>query len=396
MNSFRYQAKNNKGDLIEGSLNAESEQHAIEELTHRGLYILSLKTDSGVSTPVEKIKFKQKDLTQFTTRLSDLISSGLPLLRALSLLEKQFSNKDLAKFIRSVLGKIRDGASFSKSLKDFDTLPPILAALVASGEASGNLDLTLKEAGNIFEKDLDLKSKLKSASFYPLLVLGLGLLTVFFLLSFVIPKIAGIFEDMGQELPLITRLVVALSGIFSNFWWAILILITLAVFIFRKYTKKGRGKIIYEEFKFKLPLIKKILLQRELIFFSRTMGMLVKSGVPLVETVELTKSVLSSERFKVRMEGLKVDLKEGAALSQGLRGFIPQDCVDIVAVGEESGNLENSLLKISDLTEKELDYNLKITTQLLEPIMILFVGAVVGVIIIAVLLPVFQLNMLLR
>lgn len=392
MVSFSYQARNQKGEFLEGKLEAESEHEVIEELTRRGLYIVSLKlTESSLI-----FKIKLKDLAQFTSRLSELISSGLPLLRALTLLENQFSGRELGKVIAEVVSKVRDGASFSQSLANYEYIPAILPALLASGEASGNLEFSLREASNIFEKELDLRQKVKSTMFYPVLVLILGILTVFFLLSFVIPKIAEIFQDLGQALPLITRLVVSFSNIFAKLWWMFIILGIIGYFSFKKYTKTGKGKILWEEFKLKLPLLKKVWLERELILFSRTLGMLIKAGVPLVKAVDLTASVLGSERYKLKMEKLSEDLKEGISLSKGIKDFLPESVVDIIAVGEESGNLDNALLKLAENYEKEFDYNLKILTQLLEPLMILFVGSIVGIIIISVLLPIFQLNILIR
>lgn len=397
MVSFYYQARNRKGELVEGRLEVETEQSAINELTRRGLYIISLKL-KGEAEPEElrRTKIKLKDLAQFASRLSELVSSGLPLLRALELLKVQFKDKEFGKVIHHILLKIRDGASLSESISSFDFIPPLLPSLVASGEASGNLDSSLQEASSIFEKELDLRGKVKSAMFYPLLVLALGLLTVFFLLSFVIPKIAGIFQELGQALPLITRVVVSFSNLFANFWWLFLLFGVSGYFGFKKYTSYGRGRRIWEEFKLRLPLVSKIWQQRELILFSRTLGMLLKAGVPLVKAVDLTKSVLGSERYKLKMEELIGDLEEGSSLSRGIRGFFPQEVVDIIAVGEESGNLENALLKLAQNYEKELDYQLKMATQLLEPLMILLVGLVVGAIIISVLLPIFQLNMLIR
>ena len=397
MLSFFYQARSSNGELVQGTVNVESEQQAVEELTAKGLYIVSLKNTRDESSALNKtIKLKLKDVARFTARLAELVSSGLPLLKALDLLEKQFSNKPFGNVVREVRTKIRDGSSFSEALSDFKSLPPLLSALLESGEASGNLDLSLREAANIFEKELDLRNKVKSTMFYPVLVLIIGFFTIFFLLAFVIPKIAKIFSDLGQSLPFITQLVLGLSNIFKQFWWGFIILGFGGYWIFKKYTKFGKGKLYWEEFKLKLPLLSKIWLERELVLFCRTLGMLVRAGVPLIKAVDLTKSVLGSEKYRIKMQDLEESIKQGNPLSKGVESFLPQDVVDIITVGEETGNLENSLLKLAENYEKDMDYTLKITTQLLEPLMILFVGAVVGVIIIAVLLPIFQLNMLIK
>ncbi|MDP8253816.1 MAG: type II secretion system F family protein [Candidatus Kaelpia aquatica] len=397
MKTFHYKARNQSGELIEDKLNADSQHQAIEELTKKGFYILSLHAaEEAAGAFLIRRKPKIKDVAWFTVRLSELVSSGVPILRALGLLENQFANKPLGKIIADLVLRIRDGASFSESIDSLGVFPPILSALVAAGEAGGNIDSVLNEAANIFDKELDLKNKVKSAMFYPALVFTMGILTVFFLLSFVIPKISGIFQDLGQALPLITRIVVAISGIFAKFWWLFAILGIAEYVVFKKYTKSGEGKLLWDEFKLKIPIISKIWIQREIILFSRSLGLLVKSGVSLVEALDLTKSVVSISRYKVGIEKLKIDLKEGASLSYGIRDFLPPDVAGMISVGEESGNLDNALLNIARNYEKELDYNLKVTTQLIEPLMILFVGCIVGVIIIAVLLPIFQLNMIIK
>jgi len=384
MKTFYYKARNQNGELIEDKLSADSQHQAIEELTRKDFYILSLQAAEETGVFLIRRKPKTKDIARFTVRLSELVSSGVPILRALDLLGNQFINKPLGKIIADLVSKIRDGASFSESIDSSGVFPPILSALIAAGEAGGNLDLVLNEAANIFDKELDLRNKVKSAMFYPILVLTMGILTVFFLLSFVIPKIAGIFQDLGQALPLITRMVMAVSGVFAEFWWLVIILGAAAYMAFKKYTKLEKGKLLWDGFKLKIPIVNKIWVQRELILFSRSLGLLVKSGVPLVEALDLTRSVVSISRYKVNIERLKTDLKEGVSLSRGVRGFLPPEAADMISVGEESGNLDNALLNIARNYEKELDYNLKVT------------GCIVGAIIIAVLLPIFQLNMIIK
>ncbi len=396
MASFYYQVRNNKSELLRGKLEADSEQQAIEELTRRGFYIISLDWEQDSALHPDKTRIKLKDLAQFCGRLAELLSAGLPLLRALDLLQRQFEGKEFGKVLQELTVKIRDGASISRALADFDFIPPILPALLASGEASGNIDFALEQAATIFERELDLRSKIKSAMFYPALVFGVGILTVFFLLAFVIPRISEIFEDLGQALPFITRAVIAFSAFCANFWWLLVILAAVGYYIFRRYIRGGKGKIFWEEFKFRLPFMGRLWNQRELIFFCRTLGMLVKAGVPLVKAVDLTSSVVGSQKYRGRLGSLSRDLKEGFSLSRSIRGFLPQEVSDIVAVGEESGSLENALLKLAQNYEKELDYRLKLATQMLEPLMILLVGLVVGIIIVAVLLPIFQLNILIR
>jgi type II secretory pathway component PulF len=391
---FLYRAKDRSGSLIEDRIDSGSKELAIDDLTKRGLFIISLDEEEALlSSGAQNLKLK--DVAQFSQRLSELISSGLPLLRGLDILTNQFKKSSISGVIREMALAVRGGSNFSEALRSFK-FPPLLPALVASGEASGNLERVLNEAGNIFQKELDLKSQVKSAMFYPGLVMSAGFLTIFFLLSFVIPRISEIFTDLGQSLPLLTEIIVSLSNLLAGTWWLVLALIISFLFLFKKYRKREEYLIISERVKSKIPILSKIFNFREVILFTKTLGFLIESGIPLIDAVKLSSSVVGSIRYRKKMNELTESLREGGSLNRGLEGFLPQDVVDIISVGEESGNLDRALLKVSQNYEKELDYNLKVATQLLEPLMILFVGAVVGTIVIAVLLPIFQLNLIIR
>ena len=196
---FSYKGRTSSGELITGKIDSPSPNQAIEELTRKGIFILSLEEEKHAQmlTP----HFRRKELAQFCIRLGELIKAGLPLLRALNILQRQFARGRLGGVISEIYAQVRDGASLSQVLSAYPNLPPILPALISSGERSGNLDYALKEAGDVFNHELELRSKVKSALFYPALVLTAGTLTIFFLLSFVIPRVSEIFVDLGQRLP---------------------------------------------------------------------------------------------------------------------------------------------------------------------------------------------------
>jgi len=391
---FIYKAKDKNGSLVEERIDSGSKELAIDELTKRGLFIISLdEQEAALSLGSQRLKLK--DVAKFSQRLSELISSGLPLLRGLDILASQFKKSNISSVIKEIALAIREGSNFSEALRSFK-FPPLLSALVASGEASGDLEKVLNEAGNIFQKEIDLKSQVKSAMFYPGLVMSAGFLTIFFLLSFVIPRISEIFTDLGQNLPLLTQVVVSLSNLLANTWWLVAAIIISVIFLIRKYRNREEYIIISERIKSKMPILSKIFNFKEIILFTKTLGFLMESGIPLIDAVGLSSSVVGSIRYRTKMRELAESLKEGGSLNRGLEGFLPQDVVDVISVGEESGNLDRALIKVSQNYEKELGYNLKVATQLLEPLMILFVGAVVGVIVIAVLLPIFQLNLVIR
>ncbi|MCM8778936.1 MAG: type II secretion system F family protein [Candidatus Omnitrophica bacterium] len=413
MGSFFYRVKTKTGEIREGVLETESEAQAIETLSSQGYFILSLSEKKSLSpvavkepsvvTPSVTDSFHKvgiRDLSVFTRQLSDLINAGVTLLHALDILRNQLkTNPNFSSIINVWYEDIQAGLSFSQSMGKFkDYLPSVLPALVASGEASGNLDRTMRQAAELFEKEYELRMKVKSAMIYPSLVATVGGITVFILLSFVIPKISSIFVEMGEALPLLTSILIRISNLFAQYWWMVILGFVGLIFFYKTLLKDPEYKLMFDQWKLRLPLIRKITLETELARFSRILGMLLHSGVPIIEAIEVTLPVLDTEVYRKELGEMKEKIKAGRALTASMEkeDLFPQFATDMVKVGEESGKLDESLVKVAESYEKSLEYTLKILTDLLEPILILIVGIMIGFIVIGMLLPIFQLNLIIK
>ena len=401
---YHYKAKVMSGEMQSGIIEAESDTEAVEILSRKGYYILSLTEDAAAVSQTKQYslsekKVKTSDLVIFVTQLADLLDSGVPLLRALEILSKQFRGKSLGRIMNEIANGIKGGSNFYTAIDKYKNIfPSILPALVKTGEMSGNLDRTLKEAGKLFQRDEELLTKIKTASIYPLMITIMGIITVFILLTFVIPKISQIFIDMGGVLPLPTRIILVVSGFFQKFWPFIIAGVISSVYFLKKARSDPEKKVYLDRILLKTPVVKKIIEESETLRFSRTLGILLQSGVPILQAMENTELVLNMEDFKRPMAEVRTLVKEGMSLSKALEKkelFSPL-VQDIIAIGEEGGKLDESLINVANMHEKKLDYTLKIATQLIEPVLIMIIGFVVGMIVIGMLLPLFKLNEIIK
>lgn len=408
MSKFTYRAKDNSGNLKQGVIEADNESTAIGKLSSQDLNILSLasKSDrkSSKTTPsrersVKKVKLGE--LITFITRFSDLMDAGVSLLHALDLLKRQMKENSNMKVISENLYKdVERGTSFSKAWKKFKhAVPSILPPLIAAGEGSGNLDTTLREAAKVFEKRKELISKIKMATVYPATIAVMGAITVFVLLSFVIPKIGTMYKDMQQTLPLMTSVMIKISNVFASYWWVIIILVIGLIFFIKNLLKNPEYKMKLDKWRLKIPLIKDLTIQSEVATFARTLGMMLSSGVPILEALESSAPVLSTEVYKKEIESMGSEVKGGDFLSKAMtrnRDLFPDFAIDILSVGEKGGKLDESLMKLADSYEGRTEYTIKMMTQFLEPLLILIVGVIIGFIVISMLLPIFQISTIVK
>jgi len=408
MVDYIYRARDNSGNTKRGVIEAEDESSAIEKLSSEDLNILSLmpKSSSATHETSTSVSFAKKhtvkkvklgELIAFITRFTDLLDAGVSLLHALDLLKGQMKKESNMKIIvESLYRDVEGGVSFSKAWHKFeDVVPSILPPLIASGESSGNLDTTLREAAKVFEKRSDLVSKVKMATIYPATIAAMGAITVFVLLSFVVPKIGSMYKDMQQTLPLLTTILLNLSNFFAHYWWLVVFIVIGGIFLVKNLIKNPDYKIVFDGWKLKIPVIRDLTKQTEIAAFARTLGMMLSSGVPILEALKSTAPVLNTEIFKREINHVAEDVKEGKFLSKSLTAnekLFPAFAIDILSVGEKSGKLDESLMKLADSYEKRTEYTVKLMTQFLEPILILVVGLIIGFIVIAMLLPIFKIS----
>ncbi len=398
---FSYQAKTKSGKLIEEIIEAESNKALIEQLHRRELYPIKIEEAAYPAkkhrpSRINLKKISNRDLVVFARQLSDLILAGTSLTQAFSILIEQTANLKFKEVIKDIKNQIQDGNSFSQSLTKYPRLfSSLYISLIKTGEAGGDLEKVLTHISNLLEKQRELVSRLRSISAYPLVMLLVALGTIIFLITFVIPKFVIVFEDLGQILPLPTRILIAVSNFFHG-WGGIisLALIFTAFIAFRQYSRTDEGRLQVDRLKLNLPLVGKIFRTLVISRFTLTVGNLIANGVPILRSLELSKETVRNEVMSREIEKIQNSVRDGKGLAFPLMQskLFPPIVSNIIAVGEESGSLEKSLRQIASSYAQELENTLKTVTSLLEPAIILTMGVLIGFIVLAMLLPIFEIT----
>jgi general secretion pathway protein F len=341
-----------------------------------------------------------RELALMTRQLATLIGAGLPLVPSLAALVAQIRHPVLKTTLAQIKDEVNEGMSLTQSMSHFpEVFPPFYINMVRAGEASGTINLVLDRLADFNESQQALRTKIRSALAYPLFMFFIGSGVLFFLVTFVVPNITNIFREMHQTLPGITVFLLVVSGFLKDFWWIIaLILVTTIVGLRYFIRKTEQGRHLWDRIKITVPLIGPLNRKIAVARFSRTLGTLLQSGVPLLAALEIAKNVVNNLMIAEQIRSAAKDVEEGASLSAPLsrNNFFPPIAVEMITVGEQSGNMEAMLFRIADSYEKEVEANVLLVTSLLEPAMILVMGAVVGFIVISVLLPIFEMNQLVR
>lgn len=402
MPKFIYTAKPHPSKIIQGYIEAESLQDAVNKLTQAGCFPVSLKVEDPLLEKQGLLHFKQiskKEITLFTSQLSNLIGSGINIINALNIISGQNPNRYLKNMLSEILSSLKDGKSLSESFAVFpEIFPNLYYLMVRVGETSGNLKEVLKRLAGYLEEDEEFKNSLRASLVYPLFIFVISVLTVLVLFVFVIPRMVTMFEDMGQALPLSTRIIIALSNLLCNYWWLILAVSGVIIFLLRRIWRLEEGRLYWDRLKLKMPIFGVVILKAQISRLMRTMALLFSSGIPVTPSLEISASILENEVLKSEVLRFREEISSGLSLSDSFKSseFFPELVTNIVAVGEETGDLERSLTRIADTYEKEVSGNLKTLTRLMEPVIILVMGLVVGFIVIAMLLPIFQINLIVK
>ncbi|MDD5584732.1 MAG: type II secretion system F family protein [Candidatus Omnitrophica bacterium] len=402
MPKFIYTAKSEPHKTIQGQLEASSEQEAINILQQQGYFPLSLQTNSdvgNVDNSQRRHTVKKKDVVLFTRQLSSLIESGVNILQSFAIVGGQTPDKYFKAVISDVARNIKDGKSLSESLSQYRHIfSALYTAIIHAGETSGKLEIALKRLTEFLEKQEEFKNSVRASLAYPAFVLLVGMLTIIVLVVFVIPRLSTMFEDMGQALPFATRMLLGISGVLTNYWWLFCAGIFTVIFVLRRFCRSSQGKSTVDAIKLKIPVIGEIFLKTDVGRFAQTLSLLIGSGIPVVTALEVSTQLVANGLLKSELQKFKVQITTGASFSQCLSEskLFPAFVANIVHVGEEGGSLEKSLLRIGDEYEKEVDRFLKTFTRLLEPVIIVIMGLVVGFIVLAMLLPILQINLIVK
>jgi general secretion pathway protein F len=340
-------------------------------------------------------RVRLQDVAIMTRQLATLVGAGLPLMEALDALVEQLEKGGLKRVVAGVREVVREGGSLADALGRFPRVfSELYINMVRSGEASGTLDLMLLRLSDFLERQVQLRNKILATMAYPLIMLGIGSVILFMLVTFVVPQVTSVFEEMHQVLPLPTRILLGVSHFLRDFWWLLFLLIGLALFLFKRWVKTPNGRERYDRWLLELPLVGSLFKRVALSRFTTTLSTLLSSGVPLLRSLEIVKEVENNRILAQAIHAARENIKEGESIAEPLKrsGVFPPMVTRMIAVGERSGELEKVLLKVSEAYDHEVETLVTTLTSLLTPVMILVMGAIVLYIVVSILLPVFEMS----
>jgi type IV pilus assembly protein PilC len=397
MSTFAYKALDPTGSTVQGEIEAEDKVAVASQLRSRGLIVVDIDEQSGGSGDIfaRFKKVKADELTVMTRQFSTMVSSGMSMLRALYVLEEQQENEKLKDAIAQVRKDVEAGLALSDALaRHPDVFNELYVAMVQAGETGGILEETLKRVADQLEKDASLRRQIKSAMVYPIVIFAFAGIVVLALVAFLVPVFEGVFRDFGGQLPAITKVTVTFSHLVTRQPYILIGGAFLIVWSFRRWKNSSRGKEQWDRIKLRFPLkigdvVQKVALAR----FARTYSALISAGVPMLEAIEITGRTSGNVVVEKAMNAVHESVRNGGTISAPMRtepDAFPGMVVQMVAVGEETGALDSMLSKIADFYEDEVEAAVKALTSILEPIMIILVGGIVGFVVIAMYLPLFK------
>ncbi|MSR77434.1 MAG: type II secretion system F family protein [Candidatus Omnitrophica bacterium] len=421
MPKFNYKAKKGPTEIVQGEIDAESEDAALGKIAAQGLIPLKLESLSKQAAPAPsaaprkkeaptpssgpvkaldlaekaKLQIKRRDFEIFTRQFAILLKANVPLLRIFGVLQKQADHPAFKLLLTDIQDQIRAGNSLSDALRNY---PRIFNALyvnmIESGEISGTLDVVLRRLSDFSQKEAEIRSKIQSAMIYPIFLFVMGIATVFLLLTFILPRLMKVFEDLGTELPEITKSVITASHFCQDHWMVIVgTVVGLAVLFKTQGISKAQRKII-DPFLLKIPVFGDLIKKTETTKFLRSLELLYENGISLYKAVEVAARTVDNIAIQVQLETLREKLQGGATLTQSMQSvsYISDFVINMISVGEESGKLTEAVQETASFYEQEANQTVKLATALIEPFMILFIGGMIGFIVIAMLLPIFEIS----
>jgi type IV pilus assembly protein PilC len=393
--NFKYKAVDASGQILIGALTATSESEAINLVRGRKLRLIQLDVEDDkpkdIEIPFFQAKVKISDISMFCKQLSTMLKAGVPLSRALDIQTAQTVNKVLMNAIVQVSSYIKQGMPLSKAMRQFPNIFPLLLLnMIEAGELTGKLDEVLASMHVHYDKENKLNNRIQGAMIYPMVLGGLTIGIVILMLTFVMPMFASMFTSI--ELPLPTRILLGLSDSLRGFWYIYIIVIVGLIIGFRMFVQSNGGRHVYDQIKLSIPKIKGLMISIVTARFTRTLSTLLSSGISIIKALESSAEITNNVIVIDSMAGVINDVKKGVSLSSLLRKsqIFPPMMVSMLSVGEETGSIDEMLSKTADYYDEELDTALSRLVALLEPMMILFMGVAVGLIVVAMYLPMFE------
>lgn len=400
MSSYVYKAKNPAAQTVTGRIQASNQEEALETIYNQGLVPVSIEEETSQGRLVSQIratKVKSKDLFLFTKQLSGLIKSGVALLKALEVICRHTRDPYLAKVLSDIASGVKAGRSFSGALGDYPMVfSPLYVNMVRVGEEMGHLREVLADLAEFQKRQEELSSKVRSALVYPMVMMGVGAVTVVFILTFVMPKISAIFTSTGQQLPWPTVFVMTISRFLQTSWLPIAVAAGAVTLVFGRWKASAAGQAVTGRILLSVPFVRDLILKADLARLCRTMYLLLDSGLTLVRSIDVAAPTVHNPQLRTDIfqcaEGLNAGENLGSCLKRST--LVPEVFVQVLTIAEESGALNDALKDIAESCEADVNEAVKTMTTLLEPLMILIVGLVVGFIVFAMLMPIFSMDLM--
>ena len=393
--TFQYKVRDRAGNVTSGSLVADSESLVLARLREQGLTPLDVQRQRRGLGQIEfggkKVKLKQ--IAVFSRQFATMVNSGLPILRALAILAEQTENKELARVLGEARLDVEQGASLSGALAKHDhVFNNLYVSMVRAGETGGSLDATLLRIAEMIEREVLLRGKIKSAMTYPIAVVALVVLIMSAMLLFVVPQFKGIYGQLGGTLPLPTRALLFVSDAFKSYWYIVLGALIAARFFFRRWKRTDRGREVVDGFKLRVPVFGSLFHKTALSRFSSTFAMLLRSGVPILQALEIVSDTVNNKVIGRAIADVQISVRDGESIAKPLAKYpvFPPMVVQMISVGEETGQVDTMLEKIAQFYDQEVEASVDALTSLIEPILIAIIGFAVGAAVVALYMPMFN------
>lgn len=393
---YLYKAANRSGQTVEGIIEASSEKGVVGLLRSKSLYLLSL-TEVHPKSPLDitlgSSKIPKKVLMVFCTQFASILKAGVPLIQAIQIMDDQIENSKLKLIMQSVHEELQRGKGLSEAFAQHEkSLPPMMIKMIEAGEVSGTLDISLKRLATHFQKEVAINKKVKSAVRYPMFVGIVTVAVVILMLVFVLPGFMGFFEQSNTELPGITKFLLGLSDLIRTKWVLLIAIALLLIFAIRFYLHSYRGRLKWDSFKLRAPIIGKSLGKILAARFSRTMSTLTSTGISLTQALTMSSQVVANKLAENRIAEAEEKIREGKSLHQAVSemDIFPPITAHMTKIGEESGMLDEMLEKSAEYFEEEADTAITKLTSLLQPLMLIIVAIIVIIVILAIVLPMIQ------
>jgi len=397
MATFVYKVRDRSGKIFSGNMEGQNRSSVVSRLREMDYYITSVsekKKNIIFSTQLKIFQgIKLRDLTIFYRQFATMVNAGLTLVNSLDILTEQVENKVLVDDIKIVKSDVEAGSTLADAMAKFpQVFTELYISMVRAGEVGGVLDEILNKIADLMEKEFALRQKVKSAMAYPSFVAGAAVIMSIFMLTFILPQFVGVFKQFGGELPALTQFFVTLTYLFNKYWYLFFIVFAGLIAAFLAYKKTPQGKLNFDKFKLNAPIIGELNRKTAVSRFTRILGTLIKSGVPILEALQVSSNAIGNLVISSAVLGARTKIKEGQSISGPLAasGTFPPMVTQMIMVGEESGELEEMLINVAKFYDEEVDRAVERLTAIVEPLMMAFIALTVGVMIIAMYLPIFN------